>query len=318
MATKKRFIDEDDIELELEAFDPVAGAEKIPVDITRGQKPLSVLKEIPAEQFIPYRNKKGSDFSRMSDDKIDKLAESFLTVGVLQPVVARVCDDSYYEILAGETRWEGCKRAGILVPTIVYENCDDNLAEQIFALTNVLSREKTQRDMINGWWHYYEAVKQAKKTPYDPNVTILAPKAQTITERQIQKYARIHDLPEKILAMIDAGIYTIDTADILAGLTTTQQQDIALWELPLKKEEAKALRVLSERGEWNEENVLNILQSKKPNTSEYTTIMNKAIRAHRRRIMQQVSPAAIPRLDSILDEALALYFEKHPDDRIIY
>ena len=64
---------------------------------------------------------------RVDDAKIDDLARSIRTNGIIQPIVVRKVDDAY-EIVAGERRWRASQRAGLLkVPVVVRDIPDDRL-----------------------------------------------------------------------------------------------------------------------------------------------------------------------------------------------
>ena len=63
----------------------------------------------------------------MDDDKIDELARSIRSNGVIQPIVVRKTAAGY-EIVAGERRWRASQRAGLLkVPIVVRDIPDDQL-----------------------------------------------------------------------------------------------------------------------------------------------------------------------------------------------
>ena len=63
----------------------------------------------------------------VDDAKIDDLARSIRTNGIIQPIVVRKVDDGY-EIVAGERRWRAAQRAGLLrVPVVVRDIPDDRL-----------------------------------------------------------------------------------------------------------------------------------------------------------------------------------------------
>ena len=63
----------------------------------------------------------------MDDDKIDALARSIRSNGVIQPIVVRKTAAGY-EIVAGERRWRASQRAGLLkVPIVVRDIPDDQL-----------------------------------------------------------------------------------------------------------------------------------------------------------------------------------------------
>jgi ParB family chromosome partitioning protein len=63
----------------------------------------------------------------MDEARIEELARSIKSNGVIQPIVVRKADDGY-EIIAGERRWRASQRAGLLkVPVVVRDVPDDRL-----------------------------------------------------------------------------------------------------------------------------------------------------------------------------------------------
>lgn len=76
----------------------------------------------------------------MFDDvRLQELADSIKTNGIIQPIVVRR-RGAQYEIIAGERRWRAAQRAGILrVPVVVREVADDNLLQ--VALIENIQRE---------------------------------------------------------------------------------------------------------------------------------------------------------------------------------
>ena len=63
----------------------------------------------------------------MDDARIEELARSIKSNGVIQPIVVRKADQGY-EIIAGERRWRASQRAGLLkVPVVVRDVPDDRL-----------------------------------------------------------------------------------------------------------------------------------------------------------------------------------------------
>jgi len=75
----------------------------------------------------------------MDDDRIEELARSIRSNGIIQPIVVRKADEGY-EIVAGERRWRASQRAGLLkVPIVVRDIPDDRLLAA--ALIENLQRE---------------------------------------------------------------------------------------------------------------------------------------------------------------------------------
>ena len=75
----------------------------------------------------------------MDDGRIEELARSIRSNGIIQPIVVRKADTGY-EIVAGERRWRASQRAGLLkVPIVVRDIPDDRLLA--VALIENLQRE---------------------------------------------------------------------------------------------------------------------------------------------------------------------------------
>ena len=75
----------------------------------------------------------------MDDGRIEELARSIRSNGIIQPIVVRKAE-SGYEIVAGERRWRASQRAGLLkVPIVVRDMPDDRLLAA--ALIENLQRE---------------------------------------------------------------------------------------------------------------------------------------------------------------------------------
>jgi ParB family chromosome partitioning protein len=78
----------------------------------------------------------------MNDVKLEELAQSIRTNGVIQPIVVRRAG-ARYEIVAGERRWRAAQQAGLLkVPVAIRDVPDDKLLE-------VALIENIQRDDLN-------------------------------------------------------------------------------------------------------------------------------------------------------------------------
>ena len=74
--------------------------------------------------------------------KLEELAESIKTFGVLQPIIVAK-KDGYYEIIAGERRWRASKLAGMkTIPAIIREDEDEEN-------THISIIENVQRENLN-------------------------------------------------------------------------------------------------------------------------------------------------------------------------
>jgi ParB family chromosome partitioning protein len=78
----------------------------------------------------------------MDDAKIEELARSIKSNGVIQPIVVRKSDKGY-EIIAGERRWRASQRAGLLKVPVVVRDVPD---ERLLAVALI---ENIQREDLN-------------------------------------------------------------------------------------------------------------------------------------------------------------------------
>jgi ParB family transcriptional regulator, chromosome partitioning protein len=67
---------------------------------------LGVLEDIPISRLRASQFK----LRRSSGQKLDELIDSIRHSGLLQPIIVRGSEDHYYEIVAGNRRYEACKR----------------------------------------------------------------------------------------------------------------------------------------------------------------------------------------------------------------
>jgi ParB family chromosome partitioning protein len=65
--------------------------------------------------------------THVDDERIESLARSIKSNGIIQPIVVRKIDGGY-EIIAGERRWRAAQRAGLLkVPVVVRDIAEERL-----------------------------------------------------------------------------------------------------------------------------------------------------------------------------------------------
>ncbi|WP_077616221.1 nucleoid occlusion protein [Caenibacillus caldisaponilyticus] len=96
------------------------------------------VEELEVSAIVPNRYQPRTVFN---DDKIEELAQTIETHGMIQPIVVRKCEDGKYEIIAGERRWRAVSHLGWeKVPAIIKEYDDKQTAA--VALIENLQREE--------------------------------------------------------------------------------------------------------------------------------------------------------------------------------
>ena len=103
-----------------------------PAPPAAGPRPLDVDIDLLAPNRFQPR-------TTMDDGRIEELARSIRSNGVIQPIVVRKAETGY-EIVAGERRWRASQRAGLLkVPVVVRDIPDERMLAA--ALIENLQRE---------------------------------------------------------------------------------------------------------------------------------------------------------------------------------
>lgn len=97
----------------------------------------SGLRVLDIESIHPSSKQPRKHFD---DSRLDELAESIRSQGIIQPLVVRVREAGGFELVAGERRWRAAQRAGLhQVPAVVREIAESQAFEM--ALVENLQRE---------------------------------------------------------------------------------------------------------------------------------------------------------------------------------
>ena len=131
--------------------------EMINLDETSEKNKIVELKVVEVE---PNRKQARKEFNYK---KLEELAESIKTFGVLQPIIVAK-KDGYYEIIAGERRWRASKLANMkTIPAIIREDEDEEN-------THISIIENVQRENLNAIEKaqgYKDAIEKYNMTPED-------------------------------------------------------------------------------------------------------------------------------------------------------
>lgn len=97
------------------------------------------IQQIPVSKIYsnPFQPRKHFD-----DEKIDELAQSIKTYGLLQPIILRKTNEKY-EIIAGERRFKACSKLGFQKVTAIIKEANDGAMAAIALIENI------QRENLN-------------------------------------------------------------------------------------------------------------------------------------------------------------------------
>ena len=179
---------------------------------------------IEIDEIAPNESQPRKTFNK---EKLEELARSIKTHGVIQPIVVRK-QGSHYEVVAGERRWRAARIAGLSeVPCIVRELTDEQ--NMLVAIIENVQREDLNpieeargiRAMIEDYELTQDEVAKAvsKSRPYITNTL------------------RMLKLPDAVLDMVSAGKLSAGHARAILSAKEEEQTEIA------KRVETKGLSV---------------------------------------------------------------------------
>jgi ParB family chromosome partitioning protein len=178
--------------------------------------------------------------THMDDGRIDELARSIRSNGVIQPIVVRKTD-SGYEIVAGERRWRASQRAGLLkVPIVVRDIPDDKLLAAALI-------ENIQRENLNP----IEEAHAYRRLADEFSMTQEQIAESVGKDRSsVANYLRLLRLPTEIRDHVGAGTLSMGHARALLGLPDDTAQlrvglDVVARGMSVRETEALVKRTIA-------------------------------------------------------------------------
>ena len=208
--------------------------EMINLDETSEKNKIVELKVVEVE---PNRKQARKEFNYK---KLEELAESIKTFGVLQPIIVAK-KDGYYEIIAGERRWRASKLANMkTIPAIIREDEDEEN-------THISIIENVQRENLNAI-EKAQGYKEAMEN-YNLSVEEFAKKIGK-TKSAITDILQILNLSDKVLELARRENLSETGCKMLLEIGDEDKQyEMALYILEdgLSIEEAKKRLKLSKK-----------------------------------------------------------------------
>ena len=164
------------------------------------------LATLPIEAIHPAPNQPRKSFD---DARLEELADSIRSQGVIQPLVVRQRAKGGYELIAGERRWRAAQRAGLhKVPCVIREVAPERAFEM--ALVENLQREdlnpieeaEAYQRLVNDYGYTQETL--ATRVGKDRST--------------VANSLRLLRLPESVRALVTGGRLSMGHARALLGL----------------------------------------------------------------------------------------------------
>ena len=150
---------------------------------------------LPLDRLRPNTGQPRRTFD---DAELAELADSIRQNGVLQPLLVRDRGD-YYEIVAGERRYQAARAAGLdEVPVIIRDVSDDDVFK-LALIENLQRSDLSPLEEANG----YRQLIREKGLTQEELARILSKSRSTITNT-----LRLLDLPDEVQELVETGRLT--------------------------------------------------------------------------------------------------------------
>ncbi len=164
------------------------------------------IREIQIDLIRPSEQQPRTTFQ---EDKLQELAQSIRTSGIIQPLLVRR-RGGLFELVAGERRWRAAQLAGLLrIPAIVRDIPDERLLE-LALIENIQRQELNPIEEANAYKRLIESL----------NLTQDDVARRIGRDRSfITNYLRILKLPTEIQSLLQSEKLTFGHARALLGLS---------------------------------------------------------------------------------------------------
>ncbi len=232
--------------------------------------------QIPIDLLVPWTDQ---PFRPYSNVKMQQLVEDIKANGVLNPIIVRPMGQQY-QILAGHSRTNASREAGLATVPSIIRDVDDDTATLIMVNTNLNQRDELLPS--EKAWAYrlqLEAVKRCAGRPKEnvgqnvPHYTgkrsteILGEKSGE-NYKQIQRYIRLTYLIPELLEMVDKDMLPMMSGVALSYLGAEQQAIVcdvsAECDRCISTTQAEQIKRIGQSGDFSASAVKQILLPAKP------------------------------------------------------
>ncbi len=148
------------------------------------------------------------------DEKIQELANSISTHGLLQPIIVKKDDSGKYKIVAGERRYRASKIAQLKEIPVIIKDFDEKEVFEVALIENIQRDELTAIEEAEG---YQKLVNEYGYTQSE--IASVIGKSRS----HIANLLRLNQLPESVKNMVNDGSLSMGHARCLVGLDNAEE-----------------------------------------------------------------------------------------------
>ncbi len=186
--------------------------------------------------------------SNFDKEKLQALADSIKTHGVIEPILVSAENNGMYRIIAGERRWRASKIAGLKEIPAIIKDYDEQQAMEIALVENLQREDLDPIEEAEGYKNLMEAFGMTQD-----EVAKRVGKSRSAVANSL----RLNNLEDKIKKMVSSGELSQGHARTLLGLTDKKAR-LVVAEMVAKKE--MSVREL--------ENLVSSMEKQKKNPSK--------------------------------------------------
>ena len=174
----------------------------------------------------------------MDDARIDDLARSIRSNGIIQPIAVRKLEVGY-EIIAGERRWRAAQRAGLLKVPVAVRDIPEERLLAVALIENIQREDLNPIEEANAYRRLIDEFHLTQEQIAD---------AVGKDRSSIANYVRLLRLPREVRESVGSGALSMGHARAILGLAEEQSQsqvarDVLRRGLSVRETEALVNRI---------------------------------------------------------------------------
>jgi ParB family chromosome partitioning protein len=199
--------------------------------------------EVAIDQLSPNQYQPRA---RPDEAKLDDLARSIRTSGVIQPIVVRRTGGAYH-IIAGERRWRAAQKAGLATVPVVVRDVADTDDQKLLEWALIENIQREDLNPIEQAHAYRRLADQFHLTQEDIAAAVGKDRSS------VANHLRLLKLPADVQDDVSAGRLSMGHARALLALETelaqrTMARDIVARALSVRETEQMVTRALTTPG----------------------------------------------------------------------
>ena len=183
---------------------------------------------------------------QFDDARLDDLAKSIKSNGVIQPIVVRKVGDQFH-IIAGERRWRAAQKAGLTRVPVVVKDVAAGGEQSVLEMALIENIQRESLNPIDEALAYRRLADEFQLTQEQIAASVGKDRAT------VANFMRLLRLPEEVRADVAAGSLSMGHARALLALTNEADQrriarDIVSRNLSVRETESMVRKTTEEKG----------------------------------------------------------------------